>query len=110
MKIRSGFVSNSSSTSFVIVIDTEKQPVLVDLLQRWSDRECHYETSVISTDKAEIISKTLEEYWSEDLTDKLESVTDGGKYVAVWLELSYHDNIIRHYINQEGVEYVHSFG
>lgn len=109
MKIRSGFVSNSSSTSFVIVIDTQKQPVLLDLLERWSERECHYETSVISSEKDEIISRALDNY-DIDLSDRLESVTDGGKYVAVWLELSYHDDIIRHYIEQEGVKYAYSFG
>lgn len=109
MKVRSGFVSNSSSTSFVIVIDTEKQPQLLKLLERWSERSCHYDTEVVSSEKDEIISKALEGYYNEDLTDKLEKVTDGGKYVPVWLELEYHDDVIRHYIHQDGVEFVHNF-
>lgn len=103
MKVRSGFISNSSTTSFVIVIDTEKQPYLVPLLQGWT----HYETEIVSTDKKEIISKIMDRE-HEDISDKLENVTDGGKFIAVLMYLSYHDDVITHYIHQNGVKFVHS--
>jgi hypothetical protein len=90
----------------VIVIDKEKQPYLLDLLEKWSDREVYCDTSIISSEKEEIINKILDDGYGEDLTDKLEMVTSGGKFVAVFLELSYHDNIIRHYIDQDGVKFM----
>ena len=107
MKIRQGFVSNSSSSSFVVAVKEQisepcphcgrKDDGFLDKLEKSSyqiDGNC-----VISRGKNDTIEEVKTNYWMDEveekeLTDKISSYADKG-YDVAYIAISHHDDGMR---------------
>ncbi len=108
MKIRTSFVSNSSSTSFVIGINRSTNPQLFNLLQSWCEHNCYYDTEVFAKGKQEILDLFAKDhpYDYADVEDIKEYSDDTWDFI--YMSLSYHDDVINHYIHTDGVKFFYS--
>ena len=119
MKIRNGFVSNSSSSSFVIAIKNEAKPPCEtcgrpfhnDLAKKINDvADRHYESEVDAEGK-EVIKHIKENWgWDGKLDDEYKVlITQVKKYLELgweimYLDVSYHDELIPHLIEDPSVK------
>ena len=114
MKIRQGFVSNSSSSSFIVAFkDSEpckacgrKNLNIADLIERSSD---YYDDNhVRANGKKEVLEYVLKEGWPEDkkLIDDIKKLSDD--YSVVYVSVSYHDATLRGLIHSPGFEILYT--
>jgi len=110
MKVRSGFVSNSSSSSFIIGPGDRKHPAerfefdfedfksLIPEFYRVSDSDDTYvEPRILDADYIQEFRDNAEEY-TEDLAEIDTIVKDNKK--AVFFNLSYHDSGLKQLFTQ----------
>jgi hypothetical protein len=108
MKIRMGFISNSSSTSFVVVYKKSeyfpgicKKIDLFDLIEYSEQKD--FETEITYTDKEEICQYFKEDYKLDDdeysdLVQKIEEM-DKEKEGIMLFTMSYHNTLIKRMMN-----------
>ncbi len=102
MKIRNGFVSNSSSSSFVVAISPECQIDIVDLIERLHTYNCD-DTHVSWHDVNEQIKELKEELdspWNggfarEDMKLLEETMKDYPEHTLVGIAVSYYDGTLK---------------
>lgn len=99
MKVREGFVSNSSSSSFLIGINRVQDPVLFKLLERWCERECCYDTEMIVSGKQEVLDLFAKDYPYE--YSKIEDIKEysDDTWDFAYVTVSNHDDIIRYLLH-----------
>jgi hypothetical protein len=104
MKLRQGFVSNSSSSSFIVLFKIRdfKSDILCDqmnfrdIIAKLSDDRCGDSTEIVATGKQEIFDK-IEEWFGyerdKEIYDPIkEAINKKDKYEeALLFDLSYHD-------------------
>lgn len=100
MKVRSGFVSNSSSSSFVIAYDGDSKPCphcgrsdtnLLDIIRKSGDYDG--EGSVYAVGADEVLAHLEEDFFGDDYPKLKQAVDDAsksGKQVA-YVSISYHN-------------------
>ena len=94
MKIRSNFVSNSSSSSFILAID---KAFFGDLEEFFTSHQFGFETTIMDADR------TLK-YWDDEneIKEKIKQSIDNGKNIfSINIESEYEDVIdLLEHINQ----------
>jgi hypothetical protein len=115
MKIRSGFVSNSSSSSFIIAVD---KPVVCECCGqikndiRYMIHKNDYYQNGITLDGVEEVLENMvnNRKWIDDFDEKIKKITDAsnsGKEVLS-IEVSNHDEELRTYVHSDKVEILFS--
>lgn len=121
MKIRKGFVSNSSSTSFMIIVKPSnvckycgrKDFDILDLIEKTSTYNCDG-NSIHAIGKEEVISHIIENWCDgsdrEKMIKKIKSIKGTTKKIA-YVSVSYHDAVINDMIkNSKNVEILYNSG
>jgi hypothetical protein len=104
MKVRDGFVSNSSSTSFLIGINRVEDPKLFKLLETWCERECHYETCMIASGKQDILNLFAKDHPYEYANvEEIKEYSDD-TWDFVYIDISYHDDVIEHFLEKSSAK------
>lgn len=107
MKVRKGFVSNSSSSSFVIAVDSEediknlKITVEVDLTNYIDD----YPSGILKT-KEDVMKYAEENYLSEKDVKEMLDVIKRGKVVIAGSFASDSDDSVENYLCENGLNNV----
>jgi hypothetical protein len=104
MKIRSGFVSNSSSSSFIIAINDKmctcptcgrRDKNIFDIIERNSSGY-YDETRVKAVGAKEVIDYITDNWYdserNKELIEKIKAAGDAGKYIGL-IDISYHDEL-----------------
>jgi len=117
MKIRTGFVSNSSSSSFVIAVDKNinKCPHCgrsdMNILQL-IEKASYYnsDNNVVAEGKDDIIKELASWYDDDKSIEKIKKYDDTDKTLAL-VEVSYHDDVLNDLIHNSGnIEILHECG
>jgi hypothetical protein len=105
MKFRIGFVSNSSSSSFILAIDRLKEPQLFNLLESWCEHNCCYDTEIIAKGRDAILDYFVEKHPYEYAdVEEIKEYSDTWDFI--YMSCSNHDNVIRYYIDTPGVKII----
>jgi hypothetical protein len=121
MKIRTGFVSNSSSSSFVVAVSKcnvcshcgRGDEDVLDLIEQSVKANDDGETSIDSVDKVNVI-KYIKESWyydgrSKELISKIEGLDSNVK--VAYINVSYHNEFLNRMLrNSKNVEILYSEG
>lgn len=94
MKIRTGFVSNSSSSSFLLFMDNETKKKILSLFRSVSSNR---DTCIIEEEKNEIINKLKEDLlYSEEFQEKVLE----NKMECLFVEIDEWDEFVYDYVNE----------
>jgi len=122
MKKRLGFVSNSSSSSFIVAIKKEETKIcecckqkiggesLVQLIRQSTEQSLSSDTELDYVfDNAEELMQTLKEDWggSNALIDGTIAKLPEGDYSFLVGDVSYHDSVTKELLNKPGVINIH---
>ena len=107
MKIRNGFISNSSSSSFIVAIDISKNrpckccgrtdPNFIDAVNRSS---ASFDDNDVNADGYKNVVHYInemeysEQEWKDKITTKLKPYKNEKKWKVVDIRLSYHDETL----------------
>lgn len=105
MKIRQGFISNSSSTSFIAIfkIDNDKCPhcgrtdpnfldILANISKDWENSDA---SRIESMDKETIIRTVMDDWDNETLSNEILHRNIGENEKISHFQISYHDDFIK---------------